>query len=307
MLKASNSTKQHEMRLQIMEVKIFKLTQVIENRKVNEAIQEQMDKKSKMYEGDFRRFQAYASTNNMPLDFSTLEAYLLHTIESGLKLSTFNRRCASVKHYLINEYGIAETTEQNKRIALLRQKFNDKEHVEQKRIQGQSAQPKHEVMDLINKLDTRAKAIALFNLITACRPSEMVSVKIGNIDFKSRSVSIYLKKQKEWTTKRLTLEVVKAIQDYVKAYGLDEDSYLVGKVDRHGNYTNAEVTEVAYRKTIHKWLGFAPYTLRKTQITAMHENGADIATIAKQSGHKNLQTISKHYLEVNNTTVDKYL
>lgn len=39
----------------------------------------------------------------------------------------------------------------------------------------------------------------------------------------------------------------------------------------------------------------------------MHEAGADIATIAKQSGHKSLETITKHYLEVHNTTIDKYL
>ncbi|MGE7949555.1 tyrosine-type recombinase/integrase [Lysinibacillus sp. NPDC093688] len=58
---------------------------------------------------------------------------------------------------------------------------------------------------------------------------------------------------------------------------------------------------------MHKWLGFAPYTLRKTQISAMHEAGADLATIAKQSGHKNLETINKHYLSVNDRTIDKFL
>lgn len=61
--------------------------------------------------------------------------------------------------------------------------------------------------------------------------------------------------------------------------------------------------KIAYRKSIHKWLGFAPYTLR----TAMHEAGTDLATIAKQSGNKNLETINKHYLSVNDKTVDKFL
>lgn len=39
----------------------------------------------------------------------------------------------------------------------------------------------------------------------------------------------------------------------------------------------------------------------------MHEAGADLATIAKQSGHKNLETINKHYLSVNDRTIDGYL
>ena len=38
-----------------------------------------------------------------------------------------------------------------------------------------------------------------------------------------------------------------------------------------------------------------------------HEAGADLATIAKQSCHKKLETINKHYLSVNDRTIDKYL
>ena len=47
--------------------------------------------------------------------------------------------------------------------------------------------------------------------------------------------------------------------------------------------------------------------IKKIQVTAMHEAGADVATIAKWSGHKSLETITNHYLEVNDTTVDRYL
>nr|WP_239534727.1 tyrosine-type recombinase/integrase [Solibacillus kalamii] len=160
---------------------------------------------------------------------------------------------------------------------------------------------------MIDKLDTRAKAITLFNLITACRPSEMVAIQVKHIDLKNRSVNVYLKKQKEWHTKRLTLEVVNVLKEYIASNRLDSESYLVGKVDKHNNYTSVQVSDIAYRKSIHKWLGFAPYTLRKTQVSAMHEAGADLATIAKQSGHKNLETINKHYLSVNDKTIDKYL
>lgn len=287
--------------------KIVVLNQSIEAKKVNDSIQQQIDKKSKMYEGDFKRFQTYANSKNLTLSFSTLESYLLDTVTSGLKLNTFNRRSAAVKHFLVNELGQSESAEQSKRIALLRQMYNNDNHTEQKQVSGQVAQPKNEVVAMINKLDTRAKAISSFNLITASRPSEMVSVQIKHIDLTNRSVNIYLKKQKEWHTKRLTLEVVNAIRAYIQEYGLDAESFLVGKVDKHNNYTSVQISDIAYRKSIRKWLGFAPYTLRKTQVSAMHESGADLATIAKQSGHKNLETINKHYLSVNDRTVDKFL
>ncbi|MFK5709840.1 tyrosine-type recombinase/integrase [Lysinibacillus boronitolerans] len=286
---------------------LIQVQSLVENKKVNDAIQQEIDKKSKMYEGDFNRFMQYAEQHQEPITFETLEKYLLHTIETGLKLSTFNKRSAGIKHFLVNTYRLIETDEQSKRIALLRQKYNDIDYAKQKLMKGQVAQPKHEVIAMIDKLDTRAKAIALFNLITACRPSEMVAIQVKHIDLKNRSVNVYLKKQKEWHTKRLTLEVVNALKDYIADYGLDSDSYIVGKVDKHNNYTSSQVSDIAYRKSIHKWLGFAPYTLRKTQVSAMHEAGADLATIAKQSGHKNLETINKHYLSVNDKTIDKYL
>ncbi|MFY0518250.1 tyrosine-type recombinase/integrase [Lysinibacillus sp. UGB7] len=287
--------------------KVIQLTQMIEGRKVDTKIKEQIEKKSKMYQGDFKRFKKYATVAGVDVSFVGLEAYLLYTIEQGRKLNTFNRRSASVKHFLVNELGLVETEANKQRIALLRQMYNDVEHAQQKQVSGQVAQPKEEMIALIEKLDVRAKAIALFNLITACRPSEMVTIKIGDFDLNNRSVKVYLKKQKEWHTKRLTLECINAIKDYINAYGLESESYLVGKVDKHNNYTSSQVSDIAYRKSIHKWLGFAPYTLRKTQISAMHEAGADLATIAKQSGHKNLETINKHYLSVNDKMIDKYL
>ncbi len=286
---------------------LIQVQSIIENKKVNDAIQQEIDKKSKMYEGDFKRFEQYAKQQSLELSFATLEKYLLHTIQKGLKLSTFNKRSAGIKHFLVNTYGLVETEEQNKRIALLRQKYNHTDYAKQKLMKGQSAQSKSEVMALIDKLDTRAKAIALFNLITACRPSEMINIKIEDIDLDNCSVNVYMVKQSEWKSKRLTLECVNAVRAYVVEYGLTKECYLVGKVDKHNKYHNTKISDTAYRKSIHKWLKFAPYTLRKTQISAMHEAGADLATIAKQSGHKNLETINKHYLSVNDRTIDKYL
>ncbi|GGG15473.1 tyrosine-type recombinase/integrase [Paenibacillus aceti] len=279
----------------------------VTDKKVNDAIQLQVDKKLNVYKGDFKRFKYYCSINNREINFESLEVYLYETIENGLKLSTFNRRSAAIKYHLENVYELLQTSEQRKRIAQLRSIYNNQEYSEQKRIQGQSAQPKDEVLMLIKQLDVRAKAITLLNLVTAARPSEMITLRIKHIDLQSRSVSVYMKKQNEWKVKRLTLECTNAVRSYIKEYGLQDEDYFVGQVDKHGNYTSAKISDTAYRKTIHKWLGFAPYTLRKTQITAMHEVGADIATIAKQSGHKNLETITKHYLEVNDTLVDKYI
>ncbi|MBQ0138614.1 MAG: site-specific integrase [Kurthia sp.] len=287
--------------------RVVNFNQAAKMREVDEQIQKQVDKKSKMYAGDFKRFETYCQTKGLEVSFDSLRAYLLDTIQEGFKLSTFNRRAAGVKHFLVNELGQSETDEQAKSVAFLRQIYNDVEFAEQKLVRGQAAQPKDEVLHLIEKLDTRAKAISLFNLVTACRPSEMVLIKVDHIDLSNRSVNVFMKKQKEWHNKRLTLECVNALKSYFKKYGLKKDDYLVGEVNKGGRYISKQISDTAYRKSIHNWLGFAPYTLRKTQVSSMHEAGADLATIAKQSGHKNLETINKHYLSVNDRTVDKFL
>ncbi|WP_275425627.1 hypothetical protein [Planococcus versutus] len=40
---------------------------------------------------------------------------------------------------------------------------------------------------------------------------------------------------------------------------------------------------------------------------AMHAAGADLPTIAQQTGHQSLETLIQHYLTVSEVTVDKYL
>lgn len=287
---------------------VLELKNIKENREVDLAILQQAEKTKKMYEGDYNRFFKYCMKGNREPSFKSLEKYLYRTVtKDRLKLSTFNRRAAAVSYYLINVLDQTLTNEQLKRIQLIRQLYNDEEYRELKLMKGQSAQPKEEMLQLIEKLEVRAKAICLFNLVTACRPSEMISIQLKYIDLEARTVQVYIQKQKIWKVKRITLQTVLAIKEYIAAYKLNNDDYFVGKVNRHNQYTSKKISEVAYRESIKKWLGVAPYTLRKTQISAMHAAGADLATIAKQSGHKSLQTINEHYLEVDDVTLDKFL
>lgn len=104
-------------------------------------------------------------------------------------------------------------------------------------MKGQSEKNKDEVIALIEKIDTRAKAISLVNLITACRPSEIIAIQIKQIDLDYHSVNVYMKKQKQsdWKAKRLTLECVNALRKYIKEYQLTYEHYLVCRTDRHGN------------------------------------------------------------------------
>ena len=291
-----------------MEKKIYDLGIVRERKQLNDLI-EKAEKIPEQYAGDIRRFREYAAETGQEESFDTLLNYLARSLEvDQVKKTTWERRLSAVKKYLVVTYGQALTDEQKQVLSGLRRVYQLEEYKEQTHIRGQQAADKEEIMQQIGKMDVRAKAICLVNLVTANRPSEMVRLKVGDFDLIGRSVRVYMAKQKEWHIKRLTPEAVEAVRAYIRTYKLQQDHYFVGRVRKGGhNYESVQIGEVAYNKFIHRHLHFAPYTLRKTQVSAMHEKGADLPAIAKQTGHKSLEVLSKHYLKVNDKTIDKFL
>lgn len=284
------------------------------NMKVNATIEKVIEQKKEVYRPDFERFIRFCEVEQREPSFDAMEKYLHESIvEQGVKYSTFNRRAAGIQYYLKDILNLEQTPEQQKRIQIIRQLYNTEDYLRLKPMRGVRAERQEEVLSIINKYDTnkkadiRKRAICFVNLITANRPSEMVRLKVSDFDLENRTVLVMLKKQGEMKEKRLTLECVKAVEKYLQISQLSDDDYFVGAADRWGNYKNRMITERSYNRLIHEWLGFAPYTLRKTQITHMHRKKADLATIAKQSGHKSLQTITQHYLEVDNADVEEYL
>lgn len=273
-----------------------------------QLVKERENRIPKQYAGDIRLFSAYCQQTDQRESIDALLDYLFVSLtEQRVKKTTWERRLAAIKKHLAVVYGEVIGEEAQLEIKSFRSMYKEEEYAEQTRLEGQTATDKEELLDMIGKLDTRARAVCLVNLVTANRPSEMVRLKVGDFDLPGRFVRVYLPKQKEWKNKRLTVEAVRAVKAYIQEYKLTKDCYFVGRVWRNGRYESKEIGTDGYNKAIQKWLGFAPYTLRKTQVTAMHEAGADLPTIAKQTGHKSLEILSKHYLTVNDRTVDKYL
>ena len=284
------------------------------NRKVQRTIEKMSEQKKSVYQPDYDRFVRFCQSEQREPDFDALEKYLHQSVvEQRVKLSTFNRRTAGVQYFLKDVFHLSQTAEQQSRIQMIRKLYDTEEYLRLKPMRGVRAERQEEVLQLINKYDTsqkadiRKRAICFVNLITANRPSEMVRLKVSDFDLENRTVWVLMKKQGEMKEKRLTLECVQAIKKYWKVCNLQEDDYFVGAADRWGNYRSRKITERSYNRLVHEWLGFAPYTLRKTQITHMHKKKADLATIVKQSGHQSLKTITEHYLDIDHHDVDEFL
>lgn len=297
-----------------MEETLFSLQQYKMTKQKDETLQKIQQQKLDSYQSDFKQFKKFCVQHLLKLDFESLELYLHHLItHQQVRLSTFNRRLAGVKYWLVHEHGFQFTSEHDTSIKLLRSLYNQEEYMRLKPMRGKRAEKQSDVLRLIDRYDTdkksdiRKRAICLVNLITANRPSEMVRLKVSDFDLENRTVQVMMIKQGEMKEKRLTLECVQAIKNYITVCELIPVDYFVGAADKWGNHTSRQISEVSYNQAIQSWLGFAPYTFRKTQITAMYQKGADIPTIAKQSGHKSHQTIMEHYIKLRSEDVDNYL
>ena len=297
-----------------MEETLFSLQQYKMIKEKDETIRQVQQQKLAQYEPDFKQFKSFSEAHGLPLTFETFELYLHQLItQQHVRLSTFNRRLAGVKYWLVHEHGFQFTSAHEASVKLLRSLYDQEAYMRLKPMRGQRAEKQSDVLRLIDryatdkKSDIRKRAICLVNLITANRPSEMVRLKVNDFDLANRTVQVMMVKQGEMKEKRLTLECVQAIQNYVAVCELLPDDYFVGAADKWGNHTSRQISEVSYNQAIHSWLGFAPYTFRKTQITAMYQKGADIPTIAKQSGHKSHQTIMEHYIKLKSDDVDEFL
>lgn len=95
------------------------------DKNIEVAIPKQIDKKLKTYAGDYRRFEDFCLVKGREANFESLEVYLYETIQSGLQLSTLNRRSVAVKNHLDNKLNQLQTYEQLKRIAELRNIYNN--------------------------------------------------------------------------------------------------------------------------------------------------------------------------------------
>lgn len=279
-----------------------------QNRKIH--IEKKMEEIPKQYEGDIRRYKDYCSSTDQVIGTEAMLDYLYISLtEQKVKRTTWERRLAAIKKYLsvIHKIDLKGETGVAYELSGIRKMYREDQYAHLTQVRGKSAIDKKELTDMLNRLPIRAKAICLVNLVTANRPSEMVRLKINDFDLNNKSVHVYLKKQKRWHTKRLTPEVVCAIDVYIREYDLKADNYFVGRVYKNGRYESTAITEIGYCKALQRWTGLTGYNFRKTQVVSMHAVGADISTIAQQTGHQSLETLMQHYLTVSEGTIDKYL
>lgn len=139
--------------------------------------------------------------------------------------------------------------------------------------------------DTINSItNTKHKAILMTAYSCALRVSEIVNLKISDIDSKRMIIIIKNAKGNKDRIVKLSKGLLEALRFYFTEY--KPIDYLF-----NGQFTNQYSTN-SCNKLVKKYIGkeYHFHQLRHSGATAMLENGTDISIIQKILGHQSLKT-----------------
>ncbi len=223
------------------------------------------------------------STQVSEISFQIVRSWIASLLEKGVSPRSVNRKISTLKTYfkfLIRENAITESP--MLKVVAPKSKKRLPVFIEENQIENLLNQIKFDD----GFVGERDKLIIELFYVTGIRLSELVNIKISDVDFNNNLIKVLGKRNKERLIP-LSISIVNELEFFIKKYDLNQ--YL---------FTNLGGTKV-YNKLVYrvvkKYISKissvskkSPHILRHTFATHMLNNGADINAIKELLGHANL-------------------
>lgn len=255
----------------------------------------------KMYSEDLK-FKKY-SENTIKNYASQVDLFLKHFNNSVTKPSEISEK--SIKQYLM----LAQTTNSMKhRISAIKlfYELTGKQPLKFKYIKYPKSE-KHlpQVIDAdylrlkINRItNLKHKAIIMLAYSVGLRVSEVINLKISDIDSQRMIISINQAKGKKDRVTPLSLNVLNTLREYYKEF---KPKIFLFNGDKKPQYSETSCNQI-----VKKYLGkkYHFHLLRHSCFTALLENGTDLRIIQKLAGHSSSKT-TEIYTHVSTALLNK--
>lgn len=244
------------------------------------------------YKEDLLKFQNYCDNNKIKIckaDKNDIQNYI-QTLGKAMNMNSVSRNISTLKSFykflMLNKNATKNplTSIKNPKIKKALPKVLSEEEI-------------NTLLDinLNNDFDYRNKAMLELMYSSGLRVSELINLKVNDVDLDDSVVRIFGKGSKERIVP-LSQYAVEALDDYINFYR--------GKLFKHGqndflflNNHGLPMTRQGFFKIIKKLAkekeiktDFSPHTLRHSFATHLLKNGADLRSIQELLGHSDVSS-----------------
>ena len=253
---------------------------------------------------EYNEFLGNNFTNILNIDINIVNNYMKYLYERKITKSSISRKLSSIRglyNYLVREEIIKENyfnKISNPKRELYLPKF----------LKDEELDKIFSVCNFNNPTEERDTLIIELLYATGVRVSELVNIKIKDINRKEKLIKVLGKGNKE----RIVIynnHTKKALDTYLKDgynyFNKKSSEYLI--LNKNGNKLSERyIREIINKKVSQASLDIkiSPHTLRHTFATDILENGADLMTVKELLGHESLNTTSI-YTHITNEQIKK--
>jgi integrase/recombinase XerD len=254
------------------------------------------------YVNDVKGFQSYLQEKlkDVPvLSRFSFVRYKEHLLKEGYAVSTINKKINSLKVY--NDFLRTKGVVDESFIQLKRDRIKIAAGSEDS-VDALSEEQVEKLLFYVenrNKVSTRNKLIVYVLLYTGVRVSELVGIKIADIDFLTSQLIVIGK-----GGKRREIGLRQDVLHLVRQYMREERSE---SVFHHSDYLLvSQRAEKMHRDAVRGWLAkvskeldfkLHPHLFRHTFCTRLLKKGVDLTTVSKLAGHSTVNMTARFYIQ----------